>query len=483
MLRINNEVGMDNSLFFDNENEKLINDFISQEDGSNIHAILLYNLDNFSAVNDALGYDEGTNILQKIDQEIKKFFKGTDIAIRLRADEFIILVRNIRVISDVEKIAEKIIKISSRVVTGIDISATVGISLYPFHGNTYSELKDKAAQALVRGKANGKNCCRLYDAALTKAKFDNYMLTNDKPKAYKLEDISEADWKETFVDICTNLLYTDVDGYSAINAIMEMFCLYNGFERGYAFVLNDDTFVDSQKLRFSLPGCEDGFVTTVDVDNEKSLMKLIMEEYGNLAHISINDLEEDSDIAEKMRKGNATEVFFFSYVSRGNTEAGVMFENLDIEPSKITDENMQDVYNQLLRVVSYIMIYHKYKNFKQIYPKLQLIENIDACACVIDAFTHEIEFINNKFASKTGMKAYGMNCHDIFHNCAQVCDDCPLKTMDIDNPKDNGRKEAFNLVTQSWAVDMLSWLSGKDNKGKALLISVDADDFLNGLMM
>ena len=37
---------MDNTLFFDNVEEKIVSDFIAMEDGSDIHAVLIYNIDN-----------------------------------------------------------------------------------------------------------------------------------------------------------------------------------------------------------------------------------------------------------------------------------------------------------------------------------------------------------------------------------------------------------------------------------------------------
>lgn len=474
---------MDNTLFFDNVEEKIVSDFIAMEDGSDIHAVLIYNIDNTKEINASLGYDNTTEALNKINNDIRHYFKGTDVVIRLGFDEFVILVKNVRAISNVEKIAEKILKTFSKIkLEKTTISATIGISLYPFHGQTYKELKEKAYQALVRGKANGKNCYRVFDAALTKAKFDNYMLYNDKPESYVLEDISDTEWNASFVDICTNLLYTDNNAYSAVNAMMEMFCLYNGFERGYAFVPDEISDVDNKKLRFTLPGCEEGFTTDADIENEKALVKLLWDEYGSVALVKLNELETDSEIYKRMSKSKATELFYFSYTSRGNVEAGIIFENLDEEPSKLTNDNLFTVYEQMLKVVSYIMIYHKFKNFDKLYPKLQLIENIDACACIVDGYTYEIEFMNRKFIEQAGMNAYGKNCHDIFHNCGISCEDCPLKAMDYNDPKARGRKESFNLVTQSFSVNMFSWLSANDNKGKALLISVDADDFLSGLM-
>lgn len=138
-----------------------------------LHAVMIIDLDNFKPVNDLCGHSTGDSVICDIAGIIHQFFKGGDIAGRIGGDEFLVFVRNIGSVSNADIVAMRLTReIHKRVhasTEDIDVTSSVGIAIYPYHGCTYQELFDKADKALYDVKANGKNNYRIYDPVITRA--------------------------------------------------------------------------------------------------------------------------------------------------------------------------------------------------------------------------------------------------------------------------------------------------------------------------
>jgi len=134
---------MSQELSFYNELEELIDSIIKSEKDHVIHGLLVFNLDNFAHVNENLGMEAGDMILDIINDKIGDCFKGTDVVAKLRGDEYAVLIRNLSSVTDIEKLCEKMLRMVSGIeVDGVSITSSIGVAVYPFHGNTYKELKE-----------------------------------------------------------------------------------------------------------------------------------------------------------------------------------------------------------------------------------------------------------------------------------------------------------------------------------------------------
>ncbi len=155
-------------------NRQLLLDRISQgfsqtEQAESLLAILFLDLDKFKQINDTLGHDVGDELLKIIAVRVSASIRGTDTVSRTGGDEFIIVLPDINDRSDAEKVAQKILdRINGLLdVKGhqLEVSASIGIALYPSDGDTVVELMKKADMAMYMAKEAGGNCYRFYDAA------------------------------------------------------------------------------------------------------------------------------------------------------------------------------------------------------------------------------------------------------------------------------------------------------------------------------
>lgn len=132
-------------------------------------AVMFIDLDGFKSINDTWGHDVGDRVLREIAQRLSGLLREADQIARIGGDEFIILVDNIHNENSVTAVSEKIIRllqegiiIKDIAVTPIqmEVSASIGISLFPNHGRTLKQLIKVADNAMYRVKNSGKgNYC------------------------------------------------------------------------------------------------------------------------------------------------------------------------------------------------------------------------------------------------------------------------------------------------------------------------------------
>src|SRR5262249_28584362 len=119
-------------------------------------AVLLIDLDRFKDVNDTLGHASADRLLVALARDLPKQMWGGDTGARPAGDEFGILARDISDPSAVLALAEKLrlVLAEPREVDGIDleVDASIGIALYPEHGDDAESLLQKADVAMYRSK-------------------------------------------------------------------------------------------------------------------------------------------------------------------------------------------------------------------------------------------------------------------------------------------------------------------------------------------
>lgn len=128
---------------------------------NNKTAVMFIDLDGFKAVNDTMGHDTGDHVLKEVAERILSCIRKTDTAARVGGDEFLVISTEIHITDDAAQIAENIIHLVSRPVMMDDrkicIGTSIGISLYPDHGNDMEQLIKRADEAMYRVKKSGKS--------------------------------------------------------------------------------------------------------------------------------------------------------------------------------------------------------------------------------------------------------------------------------------------------------------------------------------
>lgn len=120
-------------------------------------AVLFVDLDKFKPVNDTYGHAIGDILLQQVAQRMRDCLRDSDTVGRIGGDEFLVLLPHVESSNSAIQIGEKLLQAISTPfrINAIDIhiSCSVGIALYPDHGNTVLELIQAADQAMYVAKS------------------------------------------------------------------------------------------------------------------------------------------------------------------------------------------------------------------------------------------------------------------------------------------------------------------------------------------
>ncbi|WP_164880905.1 ABC transporter substrate-binding protein [Aestuariirhabdus litorea] len=129
-------------------------------------ALMFVDLDDFKAVNDRFGHESGDSVLQVTVARIRGCIRSTDILARHGGDEFVVLLEDCGDMATITDIADKIVQSVTRPIplpSGGDaqIGASVGVSLYPDHGEDCDALTRSADRAMYLVKETGKKGYRI----------------------------------------------------------------------------------------------------------------------------------------------------------------------------------------------------------------------------------------------------------------------------------------------------------------------------------
>ncbi len=146
-------------------------------------ALLFIDLDRFKEVNDTLGHNKGDILLKDASQRLSACVREVDAVARLGGDEFTVIVGGLNDLSNVERIAQDILrKLAEPFQLGeelVYVSGSIGITFYPKDGTKVEELLKNADQAMYEAKRQGRNRHSYFTPAMNEAAQEQMRLAND----------------------------------------------------------------------------------------------------------------------------------------------------------------------------------------------------------------------------------------------------------------------------------------------------------------
>lgn len=141
-------------------------------------ALFYIDIDNIKHVNDTLGHENGNLLLKSIGEKLNRLTEHHGIVSRVSGDEFVVILNCPENVSQIHKRATQINQLL-KTTWKFDkyefvITASIGVALYPEHGNNLENLLKHADLAMFIAKDNGKNGHFLYDPSIS-LKTKNYV--------------------------------------------------------------------------------------------------------------------------------------------------------------------------------------------------------------------------------------------------------------------------------------------------------------------
>jgi len=124
-------------------------------------AVLYLDLDLFKEINDSLGHDAGDALLTEVGKRLVGAVRQADTVARLGGDEFVIVLSELKEGDDISLLVTKVIEAVALPYhfkgAEVNMTASMGVSIYPTHGETAEVLMKRADVALYEAKHAGRN--------------------------------------------------------------------------------------------------------------------------------------------------------------------------------------------------------------------------------------------------------------------------------------------------------------------------------------
>lgn len=173
-------------------NRSLLQDRLQQailyaDRNNNFLGVMYVDLDRFKRINDHLGHMIGDKLLQVVSERLSKIFRATDTIARIGGDEIVILLPDLQNREDSIRLAEKVKDEISKpyYLEGHELNMTcsIGISIYPEDARDIDNLLRYADNALYKAKNMGRNNYQFYNRSDNP--ITNYSLENALREALK----------------------------------------------------------------------------------------------------------------------------------------------------------------------------------------------------------------------------------------------------------------------------------------------------------
>lgn len=188
-------------------------------------AVLFMDLDRFKGINDSLGHHVGDKLLVEVGKRLQASLRGSDVLARLGGDEFAVLLHH----TTPEQAAEVADKLIEAINTPFDVeqynlqvTTSIGISLFPEDGDSASAILKSADTAMYNSKESGRNQFSFYAKEMNERAERRLFLERNLRKAVRdkaFEVVYQPKWNiqaDTIVGL-EALVRWNLDGHGYIS--------------------------------------------------------------------------------------------------------------------------------------------------------------------------------------------------------------------------------------------------------------------------
>jgi len=150
-------------------------------------ALIFIDLDNFKTINDTLGHDVGDLLLAEVARRLKASVRSEDVVCRLGGDEFTVYVEDFAdpegLVSTAQRLVQSIAEPYQLGQHRVEVTASVGISIYPNDGTSITELIKNADTAMYKVKEHGRNGFQFFREDMNARAFERMVFVSGLRRA------------------------------------------------------------------------------------------------------------------------------------------------------------------------------------------------------------------------------------------------------------------------------------------------------------
>lgn len=155
-------------------------------------AVALLDLDHFKQINDSLGHRQGDALLRIVAERIRPLLDEGDVLARMGGDEFLLLLEDVRSLEHIGQHCDELLhEIALPAGLGghhLEITASLGISLFPHDADNAEGLIKRADIAMYRAKQAGGGVCRLFAESMNAEVYRHLVIKNSLQRSLEVGD-------------------------------------------------------------------------------------------------------------------------------------------------------------------------------------------------------------------------------------------------------------------------------------------------------
>jgi diguanylate cyclase len=149
-------------------------------------AVIAFDVDNFKEINNVFGHKVGDDVLVEVGRRLTAALRESDFVARIGGDEFAILATNLNGPADAMEIAGKVVSTVAAIdevdEMRLDLSVSVGISVFPMDQSDADALVSHADLAMYRSKAGKTGAITFFDADMDEVVKARHQLKHSMPQ-------------------------------------------------------------------------------------------------------------------------------------------------------------------------------------------------------------------------------------------------------------------------------------------------------------
>jgi diguanylate cyclase (GGDEF)-like protein len=147
-------------------NDRLVQMLLQAKRSNELCALIYLDLDKFKPVNDTLGHDVGDALLKAVAERLLRMMRKSDTVARVGGDEFVVILHSLHNAQEANDIAHKVLHALAQPFSigkhTLNIGSSLGVALYPQHGEDAETLSKNADIAMYAAKGAGRNNVQLF---------------------------------------------------------------------------------------------------------------------------------------------------------------------------------------------------------------------------------------------------------------------------------------------------------------------------------
>lgn len=439
-----------------------------------ISACVSLDIDNFKEVNDTFGHLYGDAVLSETAKKIQKLCRSDTLIGRLGGDEFVAFFPRLQSEEVLMHAAERLQSALVNTYTSgshmVKTSVSMGISFYPRHGTTFTELYDKADIAMYHCKRNGKNGWTVYHDTMERCQ-----QIMEKPETDNIGDMQlNKPFEGNIGEYIFRILYRrEKTDPQTMRTVLELIAHHYDMQYFYVMDFNRETQIIQPLLSWSEE--DKSLYELLQLDEQKAALEFLETIHSDNDRILF--LENcGKDCFDRFPKEILNKLAIFALVHMSVPVSNQHDILIGLANTRHTHSFSRNQRTDIRTIFEVIVTFLKDQQQREQQKKytdtlISLLNNLGNSIYVIDPHSYQLIYFNQSLMEIFPKLKTGEICHKVFREEDTPCKDCPIRQLSKTVP--SASADIHNAKLNADIQTTAAYVEWYDHQKYVLLSGVD----------